>query len=100
MNRLLAERCAAEDRRTAAGRGRTIGELWGEERARLRPVPRHAYACCRAVAVTATRQSLVTFERNRYSVPSRQAGERLLLRAYPWHVEVSDGQVVVARHAI
>lgn len=99
LNRLLAARCAAEDRRAAPGRGRAIGDLWGEERARLRPVPRHAYPCCRTVAVKATRQSLVTFERNRYSVPSRQAGERLLLRAYPWHVEISDGQAVVARHA-
>jgi hypothetical protein len=40
----------------------------------------------------------VTFERNRYSVPSRFAGERLLLRAYPWHVEITDGRTVVARH--
>jgi len=42
---------------------------------------------------------LVTFERNRYSVPSRSAGERLLLRAYPWQVEITDGTTVVARHS-
>jgi hypothetical protein len=40
----------------------------------------------------------VTFERNRYSVPSRYAGERLLLRASAWQIELTDGQTVVARH--
>lgn len=98
LNRLLAARCAADDRRTVPGRGRTIGALWAEERARLRPLPPHAYPCCRTLAVRATRQQLVHFERNRYSVPDRYAGERLLLRAYPWHVELSDGQAVVACH--
>jgi hypothetical protein len=41
---------------------------------------------------------LVTFERNRYSAPSRSAGERLLLRAFAWQVEITTGQQVVARH--
>jgi transposase len=99
LNRLLAERCAAEDARTVSGRDRPIGLLWQEEQGRLRPVPRHPFPCCRTVAVKATRQALVSFERNRYSVPSRRAGERLVLRAFPWHVELSDGQTVVARHA-
>ncbi len=98
LNRLLAERCAAEDRRTVAGRDRPIGELWREERSRLRPLPAHPYPCCRTVAVRATRQNVVHFERNRYSVPSRYAGEPLVLRAYPWHIELSDGQAVIARH--
>ncbi len=99
LNRLLAERCAAEDARTVPGREHAIGVLWQEEQARLRPVPRHPFPCCRTVAVKATRQALVSFERNRYSVPSGYAGERLVLRAFPWHVELSDGQTVLARHA-
>jgi transposase len=98
LNRLLAERCAAEDARTVPGREHAIGVLWQEEQVRLRPVPPHPFPCCRTVAVKATRQALVGFARNRYSVPSRYAGERLVLRAFPWHVELSDGQTVVARH--
>ena len=46
----------------------------------------------------ATHQGLVTFDRNRYSVPSRYGGERLLLRAFAWHVEITDGQTTIARH--
>jgi len=98
LNTLLAERCAAEDARVVPGRQRAIGALWREEQARLRPLQRHPFPCCRTVAVRATRQALISFERNRYSVPTRYAGERLLLRAFAWTVEVSDGQAVIARH--
>jgi len=31
-------------------------------------------------------------------VPTRYEGQRLLLRAFPWEVEITDGQTVVARH--
>lgn len=98
LNALLAERCAAEDERTVAGRAAPVGTLWRAEQPALLPRPRHAYPCCRTVPVRATRLGLVTFERNRYSVPARYGGERLLLRAFSWHVEVSDGRTVVARH--
>jgi hypothetical protein len=98
LNALLAERCAAEDARTASGRGATIGALWAAERTQLLPLQRQPSPCCRTVAVRATRQGLVTFERNRSSVPTRYAGERLVLRAFAWTVEIGTGQTVVARH--
>ncbi len=98
LNAALYARCVGEDARPASGRADTIGALWAQERASLLPLPRHAYPCCRTVPVRATRQGLVSFERNRYSVPSRYGGERLLLRAYAWEVEISDGQTTIARH--
>jgi len=98
LNAYLYERCVTEDERPASGRGDTIGTLWREERAHLFPLQRHGYPCCRLRAARATRQSLVTFERNRYSVPTRYEGQRLLLRAFPWEVEITDGATVVARH--
>jgi len=99
LNTLLAERCAAEDARIVAGRAAPIGAMWQEEHPVLLPLQRHAFPCCRTLAVRANRQSLITFERNRYSVENRYAGERLLLRAYAWHVEISDGHTVIAHHA-
>ncbi len=99
LNAHLYARCVAENERPASGRGDTIGALWREEQAHLLPPQRHGYPCCRTTPVRATRQGLVTFERNRYSVPTRLSGERLLLRAFAWEVEISDGQTVVARHA-
>lgn len=98
LNAALYARCVREDARMASGRGHTIGALWQEEQAHLLPLQRQGYPCCRTVATRATRQGLVTFERNRYSVPTRYGGVRLLLRAFPWEVEISDGQSVIARH--
>jgi hypothetical protein len=99
LNQELLRRCLAEDGRTVAGRAAPIGAQWEEERPLLLPLQRHPYPCCRTVPVRATRLGMVTFERNRYSVPSRYAGERLLLRAFAWRVEITDGTTVVARHA-
>lgn len=98
LNAYLYACCAREDTRAASGRGNTIGALWQEEQAHLLPLQRHGYPCCRTTAVRATRQGFVTFARNRYSVPTRYAGVRLLLRAFPWEVEITDGATVVARH--
>jgi transposase len=98
LNALLLARCAAEDSRPASNRGARIGVLWATEQAALLPLQPHAYACCRTKAARATRQALVSFERNRYSVPTRYAGERLLVRAFAWQIEVSTGQQVIARH--
>jgi transposase len=99
LNHLLAERCRADDARTVAGRPASIGRMAQDERAHLLAVQRHAYPCCRTVAVRATRLNQVIFERNRYSVPSRYAGAHLLLRAFAWHVEISDGQTLLTQHA-
>jgi transposase len=98
LNQELLRRCMAEDERTVTGRAAPIGAQWEEERPLLLPLQQHPYPCCRTVPVRATRLGLVTFERNRYSVPSRSAGERLLLHASPWQVEITDGRTVVARH--
>jgi transposase len=48
LNELLLERCLREDGRRLRGRTKTIGELWQEERARLLPLPEHAYPCCKS----------------------------------------------------
>ena len=98
LNDLLLQRCTAEDRRPASHRGASIGALWMAEQAQLLPLQQHAYSCSRTKAVRATRQALVSFERNRYSVPTCHAGERLLVRAFAWQIEISTGQQVVAHH--
>jgi len=99
LNAHLAARCAAEDERTVAKRPASIGAMWPEEQAAMLPLQRHDHPCCRTVPVKVNRMGLVTFERNRYSVFSRYGGQHLLLRVFAWHVELSDGQTVLARHA-
>lgn len=98
LNAMLAERCLADQARTVAGRAASIGVLLAEERAHALPLPRVPYPCCRTVPVRPTRLALVTFERNRYSVPPHVVGRMLLLRAFAWEVVIVDGQAEVARH--
>ncbi len=40
----------------------------------------------------------MTYETNRYSVPVEQARSELVLKAYPFHVEILSNHGVLARH--
>lgn len=98
LNDYLRSQCEKEQERRLRGRAESIGERLVEERTHLRPLPAHAYACCKTVAVAANRLSLVTFATNRYSVPVGVAHQPLTLRAFPDRIEISNGQAVVAQH--
>jgi transposase len=98
LNELLLERCLKEDRRRLRGKTKTIGELWLEERARLLPLPKHAYPCCKVCTVKPNSLSLVQFQTNRYSVPVTLAEEKLTLKAFVDRVEISAAEKIVAVH--
>ena len=98
LNDLLRQRCLAEARRQLRGETQTIGELWEQDRAHLLTLPAHPFPCCRTVPVRPNRLSMVTFQTNRYSVPTEHAGDSLLLRAFVERVEITNGTKVVAVH--
>ncbi len=54
----------------------------------LRPLPPQPFPCCITTTATLTPYSQVIFEPNRYSVPTDRAVRKLLVRAYPFHVDV------------
>jgi hypothetical protein len=76
----------------------TIGEAWALERPHLRPLPAHDFDCAVMVPVSLNAYSQVTYETNRYSIPVEAAYRHLVLKAYPFHLEVLHGAQVVARH--
>jgi len=98
LNDLLTQRCLAEAGRQLRGESQTVGELWRQEPPHLLPLPAHPFPCCRTVPVRPNRFSLVTFQTNRYSVPTGLASESLLLRAFVERVEITDGTKVIAVH--
>ncbi|MGD0855985.1 MAG: IS21 family transposase [Dehalococcoidia bacterium] len=98
LNDLLMQRCLTEVGRRLRGENQTIGELWGQERPHLLPLPTHPFPCCRTVPVHPNRLSMVTFQTNRYSVPVEHVSESLLLRAFVDRVEITDGTEVIAAH--
>jgi len=78
--------------------GRTVRQAWEEERAQLRPLPACPPPACRTVPALANKFALVRADRVSYSVPLRCAYRPVMVRLYPFHVELAMGEEVVARH--
>jgi len=76
----------------------SIGEAWKQEQSLLRPLPKRPFDCCVTRHVHLNGYSQVTYETNRYSVPVEEARSHLILKAYPFHIEILSNQGVLARH--
>lgn len=98
LNAQLMARCTADDARTVRGQSQTIAQLFDHERAALLPLPDQHPACCVSHEVTLNGYSQVTFETNRYSVPVELARKHLTLRAYPFQVDIVEGDRILATH--
>lgn len=98
LNELLLARCLADDARTVDGQEKSIGEMWAEERTHLRPLPEYDFECCVTRTVTLNGYSQVAFETNRYSVPTDQAQRNLVLKAYPFRIDILVQKEVIASH--
>jgi transposase len=98
LNELLLARCQAEDDRTVDRQPMSIGEAWEIERPYLLPLPSHDFACCVTRPAKVNGYSQVTHETNRYSVPADRAFEQVVIKAYPFHIEVIHLDEVLARH--
>lgn len=98
LNAHLLAACQADDLRRVDRQPVTIGEAWETERPCLRRLPAHDfdYGVSRMVALNGYSQ--VEFEGNRYSVPSDAAYPNLVLKAYPFVVEIQHDREVIARH--
>ena len=95
---LLAE-CQGDDVRVVRGQAMSIGEAWQAERAYLRPLPKRPFACCVTRQVHLTPYSQVIYDTNRYSVPVEQARRELVIKAYPFRIDILHESQVIASHA-
>lgn len=71
---------------------------WKQERPGLRAMPERPHVCATPHWLTVNKLCLVTFDRNRYSVPSAYVGKTLQVRAFAEKIEVLDKDRVVATH--
>ena len=94
--RWLDEECNARIHGTT--RERPIDRFEAERRL-LGPLPAAPYDCAIIRSAPSTRQSLVHFETNRYSVPFRYSSRTLTLKATGQTVMVYDGANLLATHA-
>lgn len=98
LNQLLLERCKQDVGRHIRGQSAPVSELWEVEKVHLLPFPRQDYPACETRPVKANSYSQVVFETNRYSVPHTFAGKQLVLRAFPFKIEVLSLESVIAIH--
>lgn len=75
-----------------------LADRWGRERVALRPLPLRAFSCAVTRLVQVNRLSLITFDRNRYSVPGRYVGRTLQLSGFTDRLEVHEREALVAEH--
>jgi transposase len=98
LNELLLAACLADDQRHVDRQTVTVGEAWEMERSYLLPLPDKDFACCVSKPVVLNGFSQVEFETNRYSVPTDQAYRNLVLKAYPFRIDILHLEKVIASH--
>lgn len=98
LNAHLLAACQADEQRIVDRQTQSIGQMWETERRQLRALPAHDFACCVTRPVVLNPYSQVEFETNRYSVPVERAYRQLVLKAYPFQIEILHQDGVVARH--
>jgi transposase len=96
---LHLEACLRADlRRTLRGKEKTKGELLAQERAAMLPLPRQSFATHRVEKVSASSLSLVRFDTNDYSLPTRYAHHPVTAIGTLDEVRLVAGDHLVARH--
>ena len=99
LNRHLLAACRRDDVRVVHRQSVSIGQAWQEEQPYLRPLPSRPFECCVTRQAHLNGYSQVTYETNRYSVPTEQARSELTLKAYPFEVQILFEGNLLARHA-
>lgn len=96
LNRYLRERASAQDANPHPEfPDRTVGEVYEEERERLRPLPRFDFVCAEHRCARVDGQGRVLFETVHYSVPCEYGRREVELRAFWDRVEIYHGTDLV-----
>ncbi len=98
LNKHLLAQCLADDRRRVDRQAVTIGEAWEMEKQHLLPLPERDFDCCVTRPATLNSYSQVVLDTNRYSVPADKAYRNLVLKVYPFRVDILHLDEVLASH--
>lgn len=98
LNALLLAQCQADDIRRVDKQPVTISEAWILEKSALLPRPGKDYPCCVTKPVCLQPYSQIEFESNHYSVPAEKASPNLVVKAYPFRVDIEEMNGVIASH--
>ena len=98
LNARLETACRRDRDRPVRGKPGTAATLLAEDRAAFLPLPARPFEARRVTPATADGQSLVRFDTNDYSVPTRYARRRLTVVATVDEVRIAHEDRLVARH--
>ena len=98
LNRFLLECCQQDVHRHIRGESSSVEDLWEAEKHHFLALPSEDYRTCITYPVKVNPYSQVVLDTNRYSVPSKYAQKQLVLRAYPFQIEVLYLDNIVAEH--
>lgn len=99
LNAQLRQACLDDLHRRIRGQQASVMELWQAEKPLLLPLRGPDYRACSTHVVKVNPYSQVVFETNRYSVPTAFVGRQLVLRAYPFRIEVLSLEDLIASHS-
>ena len=88
----------AHRRRWPGGDGRTVEEVFEEEKPRLLPLPVHPFEADMLLAVSAGKTIYVRFDLNHYSIPPESVCRTLALLVSDIRVRILDGSRLIADH--
>lgn len=98
LNQVLLQRCQADLARRTRGKSGTKGELFVEDQAVFRSLPKQPFEARRIEQAAADSQSLVRFQTNSYSVPVKYAHRRITIVATVGEVRLIYQDRLIARH--
>ncbi len=98
FNEHLERKCRERRGRRLRGHAETIGERFERDRKALLPLPAAPYDACDKRPTRATSLSLVRYQTNDYSVPTRYGHREVLIKAYVEELVVCCGSEEIARH--
>lgn len=98
LNAQLLARCERMKEHRRRGEQQTIGERWLEERSLLLPLPATPFEGCVYFPTQANHESLVPFDGNAYSVPTKYGHRKVMVKGFVHRVVISLQNEVIAEH--
>lgn len=98
LNAYLVD-CCERDSHERTRWGKTVHDLWLEEKEKLRPLPEKMPEACVLATAKVNRRQMVRFASNWYSVPPQYVGKTLTVKAFVFKVIVTLAEKVIAVHA-
>ncbi len=99
LNASLEASCREDLKRQLRSRSQPKEALLKEDLEAMRPLPAAPFEACRIVSTRASSLSLVRFDDNDYSIPTRYAHHQVIVKGSSRHVRVYHDHTLVSEHA-